>query len=331
METRKMRDARRTVVVLGLALSALAPAGLAGDEAEALCGGGRDVLIQDWSVEGLPGTEGRPTRATLECLGDGRIRQVVEVSSDGGRTWSPLFESTYSPVAADPVVAATPAAATAEASASPPAADPSLPGTPAAPTSPPPAAAEPSSAPAPVPPPAAPAQHQAARQAAQEGSDVQALSRELERTEIPADQAPELVMASPLVLEITPGQLDDYPENTAWVTDETAGFVCDHVIVKKVSAARKTKGGGVQLVVGAQLFTKKRSRSLDLLVEVLADGQVVATGELKKVRIGLNIPGHDKTGMMVDTALDMSVEQFDRLFGGAVEPKLRLTMTVPAA
>ena len=265
------------------------------------------MLIRNWDVEGVPGTKGRPARSTIECLSDGRIRQVVEISKDKGRTWSMLFESIYAPA----TVAARTVAPAPEPSAEP-------------------AVATTTGAQDSEPETVEPAQHQAARQATVEGSEVQAVSRELERQEIPAEEAPELVMASPMVLEINPGEVDDYPENTAWSTDETAGFVCNQVIIKKVTAARKSKGDEVHLLVGAQLFTKKRTRTLDLLIEVLLDGEVLASEKLKKVRIGLSIPGHDKTGMMVTARFEMPGGQFDRLFGDGVERKLRLTLTTPS-
>ncbi len=262
------------------------------------------------------------TRSTMECLGDGRIRHVVEVSKDG-ESWRVLFESVYRPTA-EPAMAAAPAAADAKVSPSAP--------SPAAPS---PSAASPSSAAERAQPSAtageATPQHQASRQASVEGSEVQAVSRELVREEIPEDEAPELVMASPLVLELRPGEVDEYPEGTAWSTDETAGFIVGHVVLKKVTIGRKTKGGRTNLIVGAQLFTGKRQRSVDVLFEAMLDGEVIASELMRKVRVGLNIPGHGKDGMLVNGLLELPSGDFDRLFADGAERKMRVTLTVPSA
>ncbi len=324
----------RRLGALGLAL-ALAPIvsmpGLAQEASP--CADGAGTLISNWEAEGLPGTKGRMTRSTMECLGDGRIRHVVEVSKDG-ESWRVLFESVYGP-AAEPAMASAPAAAAPAPSSAQVASSAPAPST-AAPADPP-AAATQSSPPAPAPAPDVAAgekptsQHQASRQANVEGSEVQAVSRELGREEIPEEEAPELVMASPLVLELKPGEVDEYPEGTAWSTDETAGFIVGQVILKKVTIGRKIKGGKIHLIVGAQLYTKKRQRSVDVLFEAMLDGEVIASEQLRKVRIGLNIPRHGKDGMLVNTLLELPSDDFDRLFADGAERKMRVTLTVPSA
>jgi len=100
------------------------------------------------------------------------------------------------------------------------------------------------------------------------------------------------------------------------------------VVIKKVTVGRKVKGDDTYLIIGARLFTKKRLRRMDLLIEAMVDGEVAASELLKKVRFGLSIPGHDKTGMVVTGLLKMPQQQFDRLFSDDVERKLRLTLTI---
>ncbi len=306
------------VGVAALAIASICARPAVGQDASP-CAAGGGTLISNWEVEGVPGTKGRQARSTMECLSDGRIRQVVEVSKDG-QTWRVLFESTYRPGDIPGVAIAPPAAPVAVAER-------------AAEHSPDPAAAESAEAmgeaPAAQPAPLTP-QHQATRRANAEGSEVQALSRELGREEIPEEDAPELVMASPLVLELTPGEVDDYPEGTAWSTDETAGFIVGQVVLKKLTVGRKTKGGTTHIIVGAQLFTKKRQRTVDVLLEAMLDGEVVASESLRKVRVGLNIPGHGKNGLLINTVLDLPAGDFERLFADGAERKLRVTLTVPS-
>jgi hypothetical protein len=309
------------------------------------CAGGSGPLISGWRVEGLPGTRGDLARSSLDCQSDGTIRQVVEVSKDGGRTWKVLFESIYSreerssrplpaasattPPPAAPAAAESRAAERETSAAASPARETPPSATPQQP------AVQPQTTE--QPPPQQPAdrrqdaQHQAARQASKEGSQVQALSRELEREEIPESEAPELIMASPMILEITPAELDEYPQGTAWSTDETAGFMCDQVVIRRITVGRRVRDGRTQLEVVTQLFTKRRQRSVDVLLEVMLDGQVVASQQLSKIRLGLNIPNHDKDGMPVAAQIELPDGTFERLFADGADRRLRVTLTVPAA
>ncbi len=318
-----MINPKRMAVGVVVAAMGLVPSAIVSADGHSPCDEEGAVLIQRWNAEGIPGAKGRPTRATLECLSDGRIKQTIEVSKDGGSTWATLFESTYSPVAEEALQAAT----TAEPTVSAVSATSADQQTEAEET----AVAATGSAEAASEEAREVAQHQAARQATVEGSEVQAVSRELEREEIPAADAPELVMASPMVLEIAPGRVDAYPENGAWVTDETGGFICNQVILKEVSVARKMKGDSVELIIGAKLYSDKRQRSLNLLIEALLDDQVLASEQLNDVRVGLNIPGMDKKGLVVDARLEITKTDFDRLFTEGGQRKLRLTVTSPAA
>ena len=289
---------------------------------------GDEAVIGEWDVVEIGGeiliAEGTMTRARIECRADGRLRHLIEISEDGGRTWTSLFDGLYSPMVAPMAEAAAPS------------------------TSPPPAVAEraasESEAPAPVrppdssraadtaePPPAdEPTQHQAVRQASQEGSEVNAVSRVLQRDEIAQEAKPELHMASPLVLEIVPGEVDRYPEGTAWQTDETAGFIVNDVILKKISLGRKAKGDSVDLLIGSTLYSSKRLRNADVFFEALVDGNLVGSAQMKKVRVGLSIPGHGKKGMLVETSMRLSREVFDSVFEDDAEPMLRVTITSPS-
>ena len=133
-----------------------------------------------------------------------------------------------------------------------------------------------------------------------------------------------------MVLEIIPGEVDAYPEGSVWSTEETAGFICNSVVIRKVMVGRKVKGGNVDLIVRLQLFTARRGRNLDLLIEAIIDGEVVATEEMDKVRIGLNIPAHGKAGMEVEAIMSIPQATFDRIFADGAQRKMRLTLTSPA-
>lgn len=282
----------------------------AGADESSPCRDGRRHLIREWQAEGLPGTKNRPTRTSIECLADGGLRQIVEISKDNGKTWEKLFESTYRPGSEAQSVAVAPEADS--------------------PMAKPPSAERQSAAPPPAPP--APdkknAQPQAVRQVSQEGSSVKAVTRELEREEIPKEQAPQLVMESPMVLEVTPGNISRYPKNAGWRSEETAAFICDEVVLKQAGVGRKIRGDSVDLIVEARLFTHKRQKNVDLAIEVIHAGQVVASDELRNIRLGLSIPGHDREGMMTSVAMRISQELFDEMFAGDNRPVVRFTLTV---
>lgn len=271
-------------------------------------------------------------RVRLEPIESGRLHHLIEHSPDGGGTWTSYFDATYLPVGgqlesasvADATESPRPATTVAEspsagaiAAAEPaeeelPAAEPAA-ETPAEPS----ATASESK------------QDQAARQALEEGSEVTAISRVLGREEIPEEQAPELRMASPMVLEIVPGPLDALREDTAWPTDKTKGFICNDIVVKTVTAARRGKGDKVELEVAARLYTAKRIRRVDLLVEVVLGDRVVASEELENIRVGLNIPAHGKEGLWVSAEMTVSRQEFEQLFAEGADRKLRLTLTTP--
>jgi hypothetical protein len=285
------------------------------------CQDGRH-LIRGWEAEGLPGTKGKMTRTTIVCQSDGSLQQIVEVSKNG-ETWKVLFQSTYRP-AGEPVMAPVePAAATAAPTvraAAPAASEPAS--TPPADASPPPQPEPAEVAPAPQ----SSSQAQAQRQ--KEGSSVRAVTRELQREEIPQTQAPQLVMESPMVLEVTPGQISKYPRNAGWRSKETASFICNEVVLKQVGLGREANGDSVDLIVEAELFTHRRIKRTMLAVEVIHDGEVVASGELPDIRLGLNIPSHGKKGLMTSLTLNVSQETFDAMFAGENRPTLRYTLTV---
>ena len=58
--------------------------------------GGKMVLTGPWKGSGGPGKD-RLTRMTFSSEAGGAVRQLGEVSSDGGKSWSESFDFTYKP------------------------------------------------------------------------------------------------------------------------------------------------------------------------------------------------------------------------------------------
>jgi hypothetical protein len=296
---------RKLLAVAGVAIMMISLSASADEPSP--CQDGRRHLISGWEAEGLPGTKDRPTRTSIVCLPDGGLRQIVEVSKDNGKTWKTLFESTYRPGTQSEMATAEPVVQT-----------------PMAPSAAPVAVAT-SSTPAPA---TAVAQPQAQRQTTSEGSSVKAVTRELQRQEIPQEQAPELVMESPMVLEVTPGDVSKYPQNAGWRSTETASFICDEVVLKQVGLGRRVKGDSVDLIVEAKIFTRKRQKKADLAIEVIHDGQVVASDELRNIKVGLNIPAHGLEGLWTSVKMRVTRELFDQMLAGENRPVVRFTLTV---
>lgn len=63
--------------------------------------GERMVMTGFWRDIGGPGKHGL-VRMSFSPTGDGAVRQVGELSTDHGITWTPSFDLTYRPAATDP-------------------------------------------------------------------------------------------------------------------------------------------------------------------------------------------------------------------------------------
>ncbi len=231
------------------------------------------------------------SRATLEPIDGGRVRQRIERSADGGTTWSRYFEGTYVP-ASEALPMPMPIPLRQE------------------PT---PAPAPPTPSPAPGPQP----------------SQVTVVSVEVPDEEVPIDQRPKRHLQSPMVLEVPVGAVEAIPEGYSWSTDETAQYVVDEAIVRKVSMTRKSTRRAVELPVTATLYSSRFLHHGDLRVELLSDGEVIASGAVDGFALGRSLPAQgDGDGLEKRVVLSLDRETFDAAFGGAERPVLRLTLTI---
>lgn len=229
------------------------------------------------------------SRAVLEPTGDGRVRQRIERSADGGTTWTRYFEGTYVP-ADGPV---------------------------------------PSPSPAPAPAPTAPAPAPEADQAETAPSQVIAISVEVPDAEIPVADRPKRRLQSPMVLEVPVGAVEAIPEGYSWSTHETAQYLVEDAVVRRVSMAREVKRRGVELTVTATLHSSRFLNHGDLDVELLSGGAVIASGRVDGFAIGRSLPAQgDGPGLEKRVVLTLDRETFDAAFGGEERPILRLTLTI---
>lgn len=181
----------------------------------------------------------------------------------------------------------------------------------------------PAPAPAPVPSPAP------APQPSPPPSQVTAVSVEIPDEEVPIEQRPKRHLQSPMVLEVPVGAVEAIPEGYSWSTDQTAQYVVDEVVVRRLSMSRETTRRGVALRVTAILHSRRFLHHADLAVELVAGGEVVASGAVDGFAIGRSLPAQgDGPGLEKRVVLRLDRETFDTVFGGDDRPTLRLRLTV---
>ena len=249
----------------------------------------------------------RLSRMVLEPIAEGRVRQRIDGSEDGGVTWTRDFEGLYEPVGGGGAPAPAPPA---------PSAVPApevLPTPEAAP------APEADPSPRPVPAPAPPA-----------AGEVVAFSIEVPDAEpAPPPEQPETHLRSPMVLELTVGPVEALPSGYSWSTTETARFVADGASIRRVTVARAERRGGFELTVGFVLHATGYLQHADLEVELVAGGDVVGSGRLADFAFGRGIPGQNTgEGLEKRLVLALDRETFERAFAGDERPTLRLTLRV---
>ena len=248
------------------------------------------------------------SRAVLEPLGEaggGRVRQTIERSTDGGTTWSRYFEGTYVPASGlFPSVAPRPDTARERMPMPEP-------------------EARPAPAPAPSPAPAP------APDADPAPSQVTAVSVEVADEDIPVADRPKRRLQSPMVLEVPVGAVEAIPEGYAWSTDETAQYVVEDAVVRRVAMTRDTKRRGVELTVTTTMHSSRFLNHGDLDVELLHGGETIATGRVDDFAIGRSLPAQgDGPGLEKRVTMTVDPDTFDRIFGGEERPVLRLTLTI---
>ncbi len=252
----------------------------------------------------------------LEALEQGGFRERTELSTDDWATREALPATLYLPAGRE----TPPVADTAPASPDPvsPAAVEAAPATPEAVPEPP-APAPQESAPEPA-PTAAPAPVTPAPPKAEPAVKV--------RSERKREASQTIEMESPMTLEFELGPVHRYPEGAAWRTDELRPYRADDVSVALVDATRRGRKGKHRLVVTVHLRATTFQRSAAATVELLDGGEVIASADTGRVKLGKMIGSHDpETGRPVDLEFDFSEETLTGLFSDGA-PIVRLTVAV---
>ncbi len=248
-------------------------------------------------------------RLTREAAG--RIAAVSGYSRRAGRGDRPstlVFEGTYEPVGrpvADPP-------APVETAARPP-----------APVEEKPSAVEP------VPDDPAPAEPRPARAPVPAAGEVTAESARADD----AAAIERIAMASPMVLRLPLGKVESLPEGYAWITRDTAPYLCDGVTIEGVQVERRVRRGRVELGVELAVHGTRAARRVNVGVELRRGGRpdaddAVASGAVAG-RVGRTIPAQIEHGSVaLEVPLAMDAGAFDEIVGDAERPELVITLTV---
>lgn len=182
--------------------------------------------------------------------------------------------------------------------------------------------------PSPAPAPETPAAPEAP-EAEGAPSQVTAVSVEVPEEDIPVEDRPKRHLQSPMMLEVPVGAVESIPEGYSWSTDQTAQYVVEEAVVRRMSMSREVKRRGVELTVTAILHSTRFLNHGDLDVELVSGGQVIASGRVDGFAIGRSLPAQgDGPGLEKRVVLTLDRETFDKAFGGEERPVLRLTLAI---
>ncbi|HSL83180.1 MAG TPA: hypothetical protein VLF66_10400 [Thermoanaerobaculia bacterium] len=253
-----------------------------------------------------PDGTARPTRMVLEPLGDGRVRQTIERSEDGGATWTTDFVGTYEPVAGrQAAIAPAPP---------PPAPAASEPGPVLQPKPAPVPAPAPEAAPAPEPEPSP----------ALPPRQVVAISAQAPEEALPPEKRPKTQLQSPMVLEVPVGPVENLPRGYSWTTSETAQYVTEGASIRKVIVTRR----GSDLEVTTVLYGEGYLQRAELRAELLWGGETVASAALPEFALGRSLLAQNRgDGLEKKLVLELGRDAFERVFGAEERPVLRLVLS----
>ncbi len=142
-----------------------------------------------------------------------------------------------------------------------------------------------------------------------------------------------IAMASPMVLRLPLGSVEALPRGYAWITRDTAPYLCEGVTIERLEVARRQRRGRVELEVELAVHGRQGNRKVDVAVDLTRAGQrsaegVVASGA-GSGRVGRSIPEQIQRGSV---ALVVTMSMTEEVFASAVadpeRPDLVITLAV---
>ncbi len=148
-----------------------------------------------------------------------------------------------------------------------------------------------------------------------------------------ADRIERIAMASPMVLRLPLGPVEALPRDYAWITRDTAPYLCEGVTIERLEVARRRRRGQVELEVELAMHGRQVSRAVNVGIALHRSGQtpaeaVVASGAASG-RVGRSIPEQVQYGSVAVTVrLSMDVEVFNAVAADPERPDLVITLSV---
>ena len=142
-----------------------------------------------------------------------------------------------------------------------------------------------------------------------------------------------IAMASPMVLRVPLGAVESLPEGYAWITRDTAPYLCEGVTIEGVQVERRARRGRVELDVELAVNGVRGSRRVSLGIDLRRSGSpegddAVASGTAAG-RVGRNIPEQiDHGSVAIEIPLAMDAAAFDEIVADSERPELVITLTV---
>ena len=142
-----------------------------------------------------------------------------------------------------------------------------------------------------------------------------------------------IAMASPMVLRVPLGAVESLPEGYAWITRDTAPYLCEGVTIEGVQVERRARRGRVELEVELAVHGSRAARRVNVGVELRRgggpDGDGAVSSGSAAGRVGRNIPEQIEHGSVAfELPLSMEAAAFDEIVAGAERPDLVITLTV---
>ena len=148
-----------------------------------------------------------------------------------------------------------------------------------------------------------------------------------------ADEIERIAMASPMVLRLPLGPVESLPAGYAWITRDTAPYLCEGVTIERVQVERRTRRGRVELRAELAIQAARALRRVNVGVDLHRSGSPDGTGAVASGvvagRVGRNIPEQVEHGSVAfEIPLSMDAGVFDEIVADAERPELVVTLTV---
>lgn len=142
-----------------------------------------------------------------------------------------------------------------------------------------------------------------------------------------------IAMESPMVLRLSLGAVEALPAGYAWITRDTAPYLCEGVTIEGLQVERRQRRGQVLLDVELAVHGIRMNPRVEIRVELRRPGQSSAAGILASGtasgRAGSGIPEQIEHGSVAfKAALTLEAEDFEAAVAGAERPELVITLAV---